>query len=60
MAKPLRESIRKEIFAALVLSQDSGMSVERSRQYVAALFKATAADILEIEREGSSKDWPPL
>ena len=56
----LSESRRKEIFLALVMAQDSEMSVARSRKTVAEQFGVTDEQVRKIEREGLENEWPPL
>jgi hypothetical protein len=56
MTEPLGDR-RRELFAALVAAQDSGMSVAASRQKVAAEF---GLGVETVEREGLSAQWPPL
>ena len=51
---------RREIFRALVESQDGGLSVEASRAEMATRYGITEAVVRRIEREGMEKDWPPL
>jgi hypothetical protein len=57
---PLRESRRRAIFAALVASQDKGMSVPASRAFVSSRFDVTVSDVARVEREGLAAQWPPL
>ena len=58
--KILPDAVRKEMFLALVESQDGGTPVEQSRQAVAARFGVTERDVRVIEREGLDNEWPPL
>jgi hypothetical protein len=51
---------RQEVFRVLVQLQDMGESVETSRARVTAQFEITHEDLVEIEREGISLNWPPL
>jgi hypothetical protein len=52
---------RKEVFHALVTTQDMGMmSVPESRQQVGKHFDLTEAQVRQIEDEGIEKEWPPL
>jgi hypothetical protein len=52
---------RKEVFHALVTTQDTGMvSVPESRQQIAKHFELTEAQVRQIEDEGIEKEWPPL
>jgi hypothetical protein len=54
------ETQRKEIFSALVASQDEGNSVEQSRKKVARQFGIAETAVVAIEREGLDQTWPPL
>jgi transcription elongation GreA/GreB family factor len=59
--KRLTVQQRKEIFRALVDSQDSGaLSVAESRQQVTKQYEITDAQLRQIEDEGLEKEWPPL
>lgn len=60
MAEPIPIERRREIFAALVAAQDSGLDVAASRKQVAAQFGLTAKTIEKIEKEGLEAQWPPL
>lgn len=60
MTPVLPEPQRKELFAALVEAQDSGLSVPESRTYVAKRFDVTEEQVRQAEREGVENDWPPL
>jgi hypothetical protein len=60
LSDPMRESRRRAIFAALVASQDRGMSVPASRAFVSSRFDVTVADVARVEREGLASHWPPL
>ena len=52
---------KKEIFHALVLTQDLGlMTVAQSVQHVAKQFEITEAQLRQIEDEGIDAEWPPL
>jgi hypothetical protein len=51
---------RREIFHALVLTQDVVPNVPRSRQIVTEKFAITEAQLRQIEEEGLDKEWPPL
>jgi hypothetical protein len=60
-AKRLTLQQRREIFSALVATQDQGiMSVPDSRQHVIKQFKITDVQLRQIEEEGLDKEWPPL
>lgn len=54
------EERRKNIFAALVEAQDSGLKVAESRRDVAGRFGISEQDVREIEQEGLKNTWPPL
>jgi len=58
--EPLTEDRRREIFAALVGAQDSGMPVAQSRADVADRYAVTREVVAGIEREGMDNEWPPL
>jgi hypothetical protein len=60
-AKRLTTQQRKEIFHALVTTQDLGlMTVAQSVQHVIKQFDITEAQLRQIEEEGIDKEWPPL
>jgi hypothetical protein len=60
-AKRLTLQQRREIFHALVSTQDLGMmSVAESRAHVSKQFDITDAQLRQIEEEGLEKEWPPL
>lgn len=56
----LTEDRRREIFAALVATQDRGVAVVQSRTEVADRFGISRETVAAIEREGMDKEWPPL
>jgi hypothetical protein len=59
--KRLPVQTRREIFAALVTTQDEGrMSIPESREHVSRKFEITDAQLRQIEEEGLEKEWPPL
>jgi hypothetical protein len=58
--KELPESVRKEIFLALVEAQDHEMSVSQSRKLISDKFAVSDTQLRQIEREGLDKEWPPL
>jgi hypothetical protein len=60
MTQPADETTRRLAFAALVEAQDGGMSVADSRRAVAERFGMTEAEVLAVEREGITSQWPPL
>jgi hypothetical protein len=59
-AKRLTLQQRRDIFHALVTTQDVVMNVPRSRQIVTERFEITEAQLRQIEDEGLEKEWPPL
>jgi hypothetical protein len=60
MAESLSDERRREVFAALVAAQDSGLNVPASRKRVAAEHGLTPKQVEKIEREGLDAQWPPL
>jgi hypothetical protein len=60
-AKRLTAQQKKEVFHALVTTQDLGlMTVSQSVQHVAKQFEITEAQLHQIEDEGIDAEWPPL
>jgi hypothetical protein len=60
-AKRLTIQERKEIFHALVSTQDLGlMTVAQSLQHIMKQFDITETQLRQIEDEGIEKEWPPL
>ena len=60
-AKRLTLQQRREIFHALVSTQDTGvMTVAQSREHVTKQFEITDAQLTQIVDEGIEKEWPPL
>jgi hypothetical protein len=59
-AKRLTLQQRRDIFHALVTTQDVVLNVPRSRQIVTERFEITEAQLRQIEDEGLEKEWPPL
>ncbi len=51
---------RRAIFAAVVQSQDDGLTVAASRAEAARKFEVTEDQVKDIEREGLEHQWPPL
>jgi hypothetical protein len=51
---------RKEIFQALVTTQDSVHNVRKSYEVVTEKFDITESQLKQIEDEGLDKEWPPL
>ena len=58
--KRLPEDRRREIFLALVETQDKDLSVPQSRAAVARRFDLSVEEVRQIEREGLDAAWPPL
>ena len=56
----LPEPRRKEIFFALVETQDQAVGVARSRQLVAHRLGISEEQIRRIEQEGLDHEWPAL
>jgi len=56
----LAEDQRREIFKALVVAQDNGESVVKSRKTVSEQFGIGEHLMGKIEREGLDRGWPPL
>jgi hypothetical protein len=61
------EARRKEIFLALVeaqdrlvVAQDQGSGVARSRRLIAERFSVPESLVRAIEEEGLDHEWPPL
>ncbi len=60
-AKRLSVQQRREIFLALVTTQDGGtMTVPESLRHISEQFDITEAQVRQIQEEGIDKDWPPL
>jgi hypothetical protein len=60
MNKRLTLEERREIFLALVETQDVISDVPRSRQMIAKKYAITEATLRQIEEEGIERQWPPL
>jgi hypothetical protein len=60
MPDALREEQRKEAFRALVELQDEGCAADQSRAWVAAQYCVNVREMQAVEREGITKQWPPL
>jgi hypothetical protein len=56
----LTEDRRREVFAALVAAQDTGLDVASSRKQVARENGLTVKQVEKIEKEGLDGQWPPL
>jgi hypothetical protein len=54
------ESLRREIFQALVEEQDKAVGVARSRRLIAERFEVSESQVRLIEQEGLDHEWPPL
>ena len=54
------EERRKEIFLALVETQDQQVGVSQSRKVIADRFAVSEELVRQIEREGLDRQWPPL
>jgi hypothetical protein len=54
------EALRREIFQALVETQDQDVGVVRSRKLVADRFGVSEKQVKQIEEEGLDQEWPPL
>lgn len=59
-SKRLNLDQRKEIFLALVHTQDEGRNVRQSYEAVTEQFDISDAQLRQIEDEGLEKQWPPL
>jgi len=51
---------RKEIFSALVASQDELRNVRKSYEHVTEQYDISEEELREIEDEGVDNEWPPL
>lgn len=60
MSKRITVTERRSIFSALVRAQDTGQSVNESRQHVSKRFHVTEYALRKIEDEGIARQWPPL
>lgn len=60
MAVKLLVDRKREVFAALVAVQDSGLDVAASRKLVAARYGLTLRTLEKIEKEEIEAQWPPL
>jgi hypothetical protein len=54
------EPERRKIFRALVDAQDRELTVPQSRKFVIRSFHLTDRQLRAIEREGLTRQWPPL
>lgn len=60
MSKRLTVEQRREIFHALVTTQDVVHDVAKSREMMTKRFSITETQLREIEDEGIERQWPPL
>ena len=54
------DDFRREVFMALVETQDNHVDVLESRTIVASRFSISVEQVKNIEREGLNQKWPPL
>ena len=59
-AVTLTQDRRRAIFRAVVEAQDGGATVDASRADVGQKYQVTVAQVRAVEKEGLSKNWPPL
>jgi hypothetical protein len=60
MGKRLTVDQRREIFHALVTTQDVVNDVPKSRQVIQKRFGISETILRQIEDEGIEREWPPL
>lgn len=60
MSKRLTVDQRREIFHALVTTQDTVSDVPKSRQVILKRFGISETVLRQIEDEGIEREWPPL
>jgi hypothetical protein len=60
MADTIPVDRRREVFAALVAAQDTGLSVAASRQKIAIDNGLSTKQVEKIEKEGLEAEWPPF
>jgi hypothetical protein len=60
MSKRINVGQRREIFEALVATQDRINDVPRSRELITKRFGITESQLRQIEDEGIERQWPPL
>lgn len=60
MAETIPVERRREVFAAPVAAQDTGLAVAASRAKVAVEHGLTPKQVEKIEKEGLDAQWPPL
>lgn len=58
--KRLTTQQRKEIFQALVESQDARHTVRQSYEEITGRFDLSDEQLRQIEDEGVENEWPPL
>lgn len=57
---PPDETVKRQVFLALVTAQDGGMGTAESRAATAAQFGLTEDAVRLIAQEGIEAGWPPL
>ncbi len=60
MSDELTDERRRELFVALVATQDEGLGVTDSRALIARRFGVDVPVVREVENEGLDKKWPPF
>ncbi len=60
MSKRMTVEQRREIFRALVTTQDIVHDVPKSKEIVSKKYGITPAQLKQIEDEGIERQWPPL
>lgn len=60
MTASIPDTRRREIFKALVETQDDGITVAQSRERIARRYDVDVEQVVAIEREGVKATWPPL
>jgi DNA-directed RNA polymerase sigma subunit (sigma70/sigma32) len=60
LAKRLNLQQRKDIFLALVASQDQSNSVRQSYELISEQYGISEDQLRQIEEEGLDQEWPPL
>ena len=56
----LTDAAKRAAFVAVIALQDQGYTVSASRAAVAGKFLVTPDVVRQVEREGITKQWPPL
>jgi len=54
------DAAKRAVFAAVIALQDQDYTVLASRAAVAVKFRITPDVVKQVEREGITKQWPPL